>query len=88
MGEEIKDTIKTMVIKRNGSSEPFSSNKIEKAILRAMRNSGVYKPKLAKLSASDAEDKFMKKSLFQGYSFNFGCRYKLCLCDFFAVKVK
>ena len=62
MGEEIKDTIKTMVIKRNGSSEPFSSNKIEKAILRAMRNSGVYKPKLAKLIASDAEDKFMKKS--------------------------
>lgn len=53
---------KAMVIKRDGSKEEFNPTKIEKAIIRAMKNSGITKTKLAALIASDSLDKFGKKS--------------------------
>ena len=66
MNEEInsKDTsTEKVVIKRDGRIEKFNSNKIEKAILRAMRTgSGIYKKRLAELIADEAEEKFSKKS--------------------------
>lgn len=52
----------TKVIKRDGRVVEFNPKKIEKTILKAMRNSGVYRPKLAKLIVSDAVEKYSKKS--------------------------
>lgn len=60
MDEE--QSIKAMVIKRDGSKEEFNPAKIEKAIIRAMKNGGITKTKLAALIASDSLDKFGKKA--------------------------
>ena len=51
-------TMKT-IIKRDGTKAPFDSEKIEKAILKAMKNgSGVIKKDIAKLIASEAKELF------------------------------
>ena len=49
------------VIKRDGRVVDFNPDKIRKTILKAMRNSGVYRPKLAELIVSDAIEKYSKK---------------------------
>ena len=47
------------IIKRDGTKAPFDSEKIEKAILKAMKNgSGVIKKDIAKLIASEAKELF------------------------------
>ena len=47
------------IIKRDGSLVEFNKNKIENAIIKAMKNgSGIYKPSIAKLIADDAEEYF------------------------------
>lgn len=47
------------VIKRDGSLVEFDKNKIENAIIKAMkRGSGIYKPLIAKLISEDAEEYF------------------------------
>lgn len=47
------------IIKRDGSLVEFNKNKIENAIIKAMKNgSGIYKPSIAKLIANDAEEYF------------------------------
>lgn len=47
------------VIKRDGSLVEFDKNKIENAIIKAMkRGSGIYKPVIAKLISEDAEEYF------------------------------
>nr|WP_024622604.1 anaerobic ribonucleoside-triphosphate reductase [Clostridioides mangenotii] len=49
------------VIKRDGSSIPFNKNKIENAIILAMKNgSGIHMPQIAKAIAQEAEDNFSK----------------------------
>ena len=47
------------IIKRDGSKVIFDRNKIEDAIIKAMKNgSGIYLPDIAKLIANDALEKF------------------------------
>lgn len=44
------------VIKRDGSIVPFCKDRVEQAILKAMKNgSGIYKPQIAKLISDEAE---------------------------------
>ena len=51
------------VIKRDGSLVDFDKNKIENAIIKAMkRGSGIYRPSIAKLISDDAEEYFMSKT--------------------------
>lgn len=49
----------TKVVKRNGQEVLFNKTKIKQAITKAMRNgSGIVKPDLARMTASDAENYF------------------------------
>ncbi|MBE6051265.1 MAG: anaerobic ribonucleoside-triphosphate reductase [Clostridium sp.] len=50
------------IIKRDGSKVIFDRNKIEDAIIKAMKNgSGIYLPDIARLIADDAVEKFSKE---------------------------
>ena len=53
------DKIMNIIIKRDGRKVPFDSEKIEKAILKAMKNgSGIIKKDIAKQIADDANELF------------------------------
>lgn len=65
MSEKIKDdgTEVTSIIvrKRNGNTENFNSEKIEKAILGAMKSSGIKSPKVALNISKEIEEEFQNK---------------------------
>ena len=69
MSEDVNTVSDLLVAKRNGKSEKFNSEKIEKAILNAMKSSGIKSPKVAFNISKEIEEELKEKG------------YKLAVCS-------
>lgn len=61
MSEDVNTVSDLLVAKRNGKSEKFNSEKIEKAILNAMKSSGIKSPKVAFNISKEIEEELKEK---------------------------
>lgn len=61
MSEDVNTVSDLLVAKRNGKSEKFNSEKIEKAILNAMKSSGIKSPKVALNISKEIEEELKEK---------------------------
>lgn len=61
MSEDVNTVSDLLVAKRNGRSEKFNSEKIEKAILNAMKSSGIKSPKVAFNISKEIEEELKEK---------------------------